>query len=310
MSSGYPPSYSNPAERIRHYFSSGSTVSRLILANLLVFIVTGLISLGLWLFKATDIPGIPLNRTTFWLAVPADLSALLQRPWTLVSYMFFHEGFLHLLFNMVMLYFGGQIFREFLSARKLLATYIFGGLTGAAFYIVAYNVFPVFQDHLQLSLALGASASVLAILIAAATYVPDYTLRLFLIGNMKLKYIALLFVVLDLLSIQKGNAGGHLAHLGGAFWGFLFAALLKYGPRQLLATGKRKTRFRTIHGSGKRSQGGKTMHSRPVTDEEYNYQKAERQKRVDQILDKIAKGGYENLTREEKEFLFKSGDRF
>lgn len=312
MSSVYSSGFQGPMDQMRGFFSGGSVLSRLILVNAGVFLLVSLVNLFLWLFQATDMQGIPMSRTLYWLGVPADIHQILQRPWTVVSYMFFHEGFFHLIFNMIVLYFGGQIFTEFLGSKRLLLTYLLGGLSGAVFYVMSFNVFPVFSDQVLNSIALGASASVLAILIAAATYVPEYTVRLFLLGNLKLKHIALILIVLDVFSIQRGNAGGHIAHLGGAFFGFFFIFLTRKGlwtdVLHIFSIGTIKNRpFKGVKkGQG---QGGRpTSNRRPLSDEEYNRLKIEHQQRTDKILDKIAKGGYESLGRDEKEFLFRTKD--
>jgi len=162
----------------------------------------------------------------YWLALPADFGQLILKPWSIITYMFLHEGFLHIAFNMLILYFGGQIFLQFLDAKKLIGTYILGGISGGLLFILTFNIFPVFNEIVSGALALGASASVMAVLIAIAAYVPNYTVRLMLLGNVKLKYIALFYVIMDIISIPQGNAGGHIAHLGGAFFGFYFIFLL------------------------------------------------------------------------------------
>jgi membrane associated rhomboid family serine protease len=256
----------------------------------------------------TDIAGA--SKITFWLAVPSDLHLLMTRPWTIVTYMFTQESFFHILFNMMVLYFGGRIFTEFLDDRKLVNTYIWGGLTGALFFIVSYNLFPVFSEDVRMSVALGASASVLAILVAIATYAPNYTVYLLLLGRIKLKYIAIVLVIIDLLSINRGNPGGHIAHLGGALWGFLSVMLYRkglknfpginwYGIKNLFTwfNKPRYTRYKEVNTG------------RPLNDDEYNRIRAERQKKIDIILDKISKSGYDSLTKEEKELLFSASNK-
>jgi hypothetical protein len=209
-----------------------------------------------------------------------------------------------------MLYFGGILFTEYLSQKKLLWTYLLGGIAGAAFYMLAFNLFPVFAPVRNISVALGASASVLAIIVAISTYVPDYTVHLFLIGRLKLKYLAIAFVLLDILSIQSNNPGGHIAHLGGALWGFLYAFSLRKGndwyrifdgiqiPKNLFNR-NRYTKFSTS-----RPESG-----RPLRDEEYNERRAAKQAEIDRILDKISKSGYGSLSKEEKAILFQSSNK-
>ena len=189
-----------------------------------------------------------------------------------------------------------------LSDKKLIWTYIIGGLFGALIFVLAYNIFPVFEDVKQTSIVMGASASVLAILVAAASYKPDYELNLLLFGRLKFKWLAIIFVVIDLLSISAENPGGHIAHLGGALYGFLYGFLMRkdfdFGKifRFPKRSGMKYTRYKTV----------KEEPQRPVPDEQYNQQQAEKEHDVDAILDKIAKNGYASLTQEEKEFLFKS----
>jgi membrane associated rhomboid family serine protease len=250
-----------------------------------------------------------LSAVGRYLALPSNIDLLGSMPWTIFTYMFTQEGFFHLLFNLVMLYFGGMIFLEYLSEKKLLSTYLMGGIVGAVFFIAAFNLFPVFQNVASEAVAIGASASVLAIFIAIATYVPDYTVHLFLFGRIKMKYIAIAFIAIDLLSIQDGNPGGHIAHLGGALWGFVYALQLKKGTdiykifdwfrKPLTETRKSSMKFST-----NRPKNGK-----PMSDVEYNTKRVATQEEIDKILDKIGKSGYASLSANEKELLFKSSNK-
>lgn len=301
----------SPLDNIVTFFRSNSPLAKLILINVAVFIIVNIINLFLWLFEIdsqSKLTGI--SKVTEWLSVPSDPGQLIMRPWSLFTYMFLQEGFFHILFNMIILYFGGRIFTEYLTDKKLVKTYIFGGLVGAGFFILAFNVFPVFSDAASHALALGSSASVLAVLIAIATYVPDYSVILIFLGRVKLKYIAIFFVVIDVFSIQQGNAGGHIAHLGGAFWGFLYANNLKKGRE--LGSFFDKVKWPEFSGGSKKKKRGQFediyVNSRPMTDEEYNVKKQARQKQIDKILDKISKSGYESLTKEEKEILFRNSN--
>lgn len=182
-------------DEIRDFFLRGTVLSRLIGINIAVFIIIGLVRVALFLFDYDEAYGGIIN----WLGVPASLEVLIQRPWTLFSYMFLHFGFFHILFNLIMLYVGGRLFSEYLGADRLVGTYLIGGLAGALFFIIAFNIFPVFSDDKYLAVAVGASASVLAIFIAISTYMPDYQLPLLIIGRIRLKYIAIFLVVLILL---------------------------------------------------------------------------------------------------------------
>jgi membrane associated rhomboid family serine protease len=288
----------NIASEIRESFKKGDMLTRLIYINVAVFVLFSIISLLGFLFQTK----IELIR---WFMVPAAVGELAKQPWSLFTYMFLHSGFFHLLINMVWLYFGGQIFMQYLSGRKLLSTYILGGLTGAFLYILAYNAFPVFSEQLAISKALGASASVLAIVIAVATLVPNYTVRLFLLGPVKLKYIGIFSVIMDILSIPNGNAGGHIAHLGGAAFGFIYASQMKEG-RNISAW------FESVLDKIfiwiKPKPKLKVEYKRPARDDiDYNADKAANQARIDAILDKISQSGYSSLSTDEKNFLFKMG---
>jgi len=282
--------------------------------NVAVFVLVNVVNLFFWLFKTNmNVSGLPgTSMVTYYLSVPANPASLLMRPWTIFTYMFLQENFFHLFFNMLVLFFGGRIFLEYLDEQKLLSTYVFGGLIGAAFYILAFNFFPVFRENLVFSVALGSSASVLAILIAIATYVPEYSVILLFFGRIKLKYLALLIVLIDILSISKGNAGGHIAHLGGALWGYLFVTQMKAG-RKLSFNFKKmnfKKFFRILTGSEKKPKYDPvTGKGRALTDEEYNTIKNQHQQRIDRILEKISKSGYSSLSKEEKELLFNSSNK-
>lgn len=306
--------HQNPLDEAKDFFRRKSVLGRLIIINVAIFLLVNIVNLFLWLFQVQNNPaGIPgISIPTYYFSVPANLESLLYRPWTIFTYMFLHENLFHIFFNMFVLYFGGRIFMEYLDDNKLLSTYIFGGLTGAAFYIAAFNIFPVFSESVMYSVALGASASVLAVLIAISTYVPEYSVVLFLFGRVKLKYLALILIAIDLLSINRGNAGGHIAHLGGAFWGFIYIRMMKQGTDFTLnlrsMNFKRFLRFFT---KPKKDNLGREVdkNGRPLTDEEYNARRNQYQDRIDKILEKISKSGYNSLTREEKELLFRSSNK-
>jgi len=275
-------------------------MSRLILINLLIWIGINLVRVVAFLFQT---PGNPIENqwiTSFelWLAVPAGFEAWIQKPWTIFTYMFLHLDFWHILFNMLGLYWFGKIFLEFKKGRDLLVVYLFGGILGAVTFMMAFNFFPVFREILGQAVALGASASVLAIVVATAMLVPQYVIHLLFIGPIKIKYIALIMIILDIFMIRSGNAGGHFAHLGGALAGVITVFFMKSSfsiptipPLKMFRS---KSRIRKVHATGK-----------PLSDEDYNRIRAQKQARIDLILDKIAKSGYKSLTEEEKEFLFK-----
>lgn len=287
----------NIFDRIKNFFLQKNALSRLMLINIVIWLICLFISVFTWLFNVSDI-----SFVTKLFAVPADISSLTDKPWSIFTYMFLQEEFWHLFFNMLMLYYGGQIFLQYFTQKQLLLTYIFGGLFGALFFIMSFNIFPVFENMRDSAVALGASASVLSILIAAATYQPEYKLNLFLLGEVKMKWIAIIFVVIDLLSIPKGNSGGHIAHLGGALWGFLYAFMLRK-DLDIYMIFKRQPRIKV------KSRNTDNHHQRPKTDEQYNAERAQEQQEIDKILDKIAKNGYSSLSEKEKEYLFKQSKK-
>ena len=168
----------NIFDRIKNFFLQKNALSRLMLINIVIWLICLFISVFTWLFNVSDI-----SFVTKLFAVPADISSLTDKPWSIFTYMFLQEEFWHLFFNMLMLYYGGQIFLQYFTQKQLLLTYIFGGLFGALFFIMSFNIFPVFENMRDSAVALGASASVLSILIAAATYQPEYKLNLFLLDH-------------------------------------------------------------------------------------------------------------------------------
>ncbi len=287
------------ADDIKRSFTDGSALTRIIYINLGVFV------LGRLILSFSSLGGATFSITPY-LATVADLPTLVTKPWTLITYMFYHEGFLHILFNMLYLYFAGRIFQDLLGEKRLISLYIMGGLFGAFFYIFMYNVLPVFQDGLKLP-ALGASAAVLSIIAAIATKVPNYQLHLVFLGPVKLKYIALVLVVLDLISFHDGNAGGHLAHLGGAFFGFMYIRQMEKGRDWSMWyykwTGAIKEVFRPSNKKKikvvYKNNEGKKKTSSNVNEQEM----------VDKILDKISKSGYDSLSKEEKDILFRASQK-
>jgi len=200
-----------------------------------------------------------------------------------------------------MLYWSGKIFLEYLGNKKFISTYILGGLAGAALFIIAFNIFPVFNSHKHFAYAMGASASVLAVLVAIATFLPNYSIHLLFIGAVRFQYIALFMVVVDILSIEKGNPGGHIAHLGGALYGFIYIKLMQQGRDISAWFDKLINFFATLF---KPKSKLKIAYKRTMNDDDYNTNKILKQKKIDEILDKISTSGYESLSKQEKELLF------
>ncbi|MBN2765533.1 MAG: rhomboid family intramembrane serine protease [Paludibacteraceae bacterium] len=286
-------------EKIKQLYRQGDALTRLIFLNVAVFVVLQIFIISFRLFNVSG------SFILSWVAVPAGLYDLMYRPWTIISYMFLHEKFFHILFNMFALYWFGKLFQMYFNDKQLVALYLLGGIGGAAFYVLAYNIFPLFAPSVAFSILLGASGSVMAIILAVAMRAPDMQLRLMFLGSVKLKYIALFAVLASLFGITSENAGGEIAHLGGALVGYIFVVSLRSGKditRGLnrfidLLTGLFKPRKMKVKKGG--AQAGRKM-----TDAEFNMSQARRMEDIDRILDKIKTSGYESLTAEEKKRLF------
>ena len=287
-------------EEIKTSFKHGDALTRLILINLGVFVVFLLLRIIGFLFK------IPLSEVfSEWAALPSNLSTLVTRPWTLFSYMFLHEGFLHILFNMLWLFFGGKLFMEYMGGRRLLSTYLLGGLTGGILYILAYNIFPIFSEAVEISNNRGASAGVMAIVIGVATYAPRYPVKVFFTLNAQLWMIAAAALLMDLIYLGNGNnAGGHIAHLGGALFGYLSVKQLKQGHDWTEGFSKFMD---NIANWFKPKPAIKKVYSNTQSDRNYKERQVYNQQRMDEILDKISRSGYESLSKDEKDYLFKIG---
>lgn len=287
----------NLFDEIKESFHKGSVLTRLIYINLGVFLILRIVNVFYFLGNS-EFPFLD------WLALPADIQTLGSRPWTLLTYMFLHFEFLHILFNLIWLYWMGQIFLTYFDQRKLLATYLLGGLFGGLFYIIGYNFFPVFANSLMNSRLLGASASVIAIVIALAMQAPNHTIYLMFIGPVRIKYIALFSILLYVIGISSTNAGGNLAHIGGAFWGMVYILMLRKG----LDVSKGITGItNSIKKLFSPRPKVKVAYRKPTTDIDYNRIKNQEQERMNHILEKISKSGYGSLSKEEKEILFKMG---
>ncbi len=286
-------------------FSKNNMLFKLMYVNLAVF-VGGLLLNIPFLLMDTGI-----SARTFiadWFAVPSGLGELLTKPWTLLTYMFLHLDFMHIFSNMLWLFFLGQLFVQFLGERKLYTLYLVGGLGGAVLYILSFNVFPVFNGIVDSSRALGASASVMAIVVGVATWAPNFVIRLLFFGEVKLKYIAIVAFILDLAGISSFNSGGHIAHIGGAIVGYFFATHWKKNIDITAWAGKTSDALQSAF-CFKRKSKLKVRYKKSRDDFEYVSNKKDEQAQVDAILDKISRSGYDSLSKAEKDFLFKSSNR-
>lgn len=317
---------------LKETFRRGEIHIRLIFINTAVFLAFAVLQIVLTLFN------VNVGQWLQWLEMPASMSQFLVQPWSIITYMFLHAGVMHLLFNMLWLYWFGQLFLFFFSTKHLRGLYLFGGICGALLYLLAYNVFPYLTPYADYTFMLGASASVLAIVAAVAYREPDYRVNLFLLGSLPLKYFALVVIGLDLLFITSDNAGGHIAHLGGALGGLLFAYLLNKGTDltryinqvidfcqhpAALKPKMRKPKMKVNYGGRARQQAdaepkqADAKAKQPFDAEPKQQEKAEepkpadasKQDRINEIREKIKQSGYQGLTEEEKKELFKASIR-
>jgi len=287
---------------IKKTFKNGNNLTKLIYINIAVFILITIVGVIGFLINNPLISEEAINL----ISVPSALKSLLIKPWTLITYMFVHKDIWHILFNMLWLYWFGRIFLEYLDQRKLVAVYLLGGISGALVYILSFNIFPAFSSVVSESVAIGASASVMAIVVSIAAYVPDYTVNLLLLGRIKIKYMALAIFVMTSIMDFSVNSGGKIAHIGGAFFGYFYILNLKQG-HDIGKGFNRIIDFIVTFLTPRKKL--KVTHRKVASEYEYNKIKAEDRKKIDHILDKISKGGYDSLTKEEKETLFKESQK-
>ncbi len=284
-------------EEIKQSFRYGTIVTRLIYINLAVFLLFRFIQLFI-VFGSGE--GSKIWNWIYYFSVPSAPAKLIVQPWSVLTYMFLHYDFLHLLFNILYLYWFGKLLSQFVEEREVLKLYILGGVAGAVLYLLAFNLVPGFYKFTDSSMLLGASAAVMAILFTVAAYKPDYVIRLFFIGEVRLKYVALVAFLLDLISIPTmSNTGGHLAHIGGALVGLYYGRLWAKTARPQGVTIKKDISW-LLRSKPKM----KITHKRPISDMEYNTQKVQKEKEVNRILEKIKRSGYDSLTSAEKKALF------
>lgn len=281
---------------LKYQFARLNIAEKIIVINVAVFLLVRLLKFLLqlqpWYLES-------------WFELPRGFMDFLVKPWTLITYSFLHGGFMHIFFNMLLLYYVARIFFNYFGPRRFINVYFLGVMLGGAFFLLAYNLFPAFSA--SQSPLIGASAGVMAVLIFICTYIPNQEVRVFFF-NVKLWHIGVFFVLLDLAFIPFGNAGGRIAHLGGALLGYLYARKSLEGKdmgagfsRLLdqfgeLFSRKKKAPMKTVYKKQKSTAAGKV-----------DYEKETRQRKIDKILDKISKSGYDSLTKAEKDFLFKAG---
>lgn len=309
---------------VKREFNHGNMVTRIIIVNVAIFVAINIFKLVLFVSNGGQLPEI-YDTVVHFFCMSSDWKFFLTHPWGIITSMFLHEGFWHILWNMLFMYWFGRIVGDFIGNQRILPIYLLGGIAGAILFFVSANLLP---NMMIGRYALGASAGVMAIVVAAGAISPDYIMRLLFIGDVKLKYIVAVLVFLDLIVIPDGgNTGGHIAHLGGAFFGWFFVFQLRNGNDMSLPVNNlisTVSKFFSSLFSGNRRAKPKVAYRNPNRPK--SQPKAERrsrrsrgqaasdntdvhQERLDKILDKIKQSGYESLSAEEKEFLFNASKK-
>lgn len=287
---------------------------QIIFINVAVFVVFNVLHVILFFSGGTSF----YEAIESYFLIPASIPVFLTRPWTLITYFFMHAGFMHILFNMLFLYWFGLIIKEFVGGGKVVSLFVLGGIAGGLFYLLIYNLIPGYQDRVATSVMLGASGGVYAVVVGAATLSPNYTIHLLFLGPVRIKYIALFYVFMSFVQTTGTNAGGELAHLGGAALGFLFIKQLQSG----VDMGKPVHWFLAfiksffvhqpkVHVSYKKSASEKASAKKKKTSTKASSSSSTNvsQEEIDAILDKISQHGYESLSKDEKQKLFSAGEK-
>ena len=277
-------------DQLKYRYKKASIVEKLIYINVAVFFLGYLFNTVAFLIDSKS------NFVFDWFALPAQFDQIIYRPWSIITYAFLHASLWHILSNLLILFYIGNLFLDYFTQKQFINYYFLGALFGGAIFLLSFNLFPALQH--SNSVLVGASAAVTSIFVGIVTYMPQYEIKIRFIGFVKLWTLAAVWIGLDLIQIPAGNAGGHIAHLGGALIGFILTTQLQKGNSFLDAinkifTAKKQKPLRTVYKNKAKTK--------PVANTQSN------QKKIDEILDKISKSGYETLTKEEKAFLFKSG---
>ena len=282
--------------KTKQIFARKNIPAKLIYINVGVFFLLRLIIVICTLFR------VDYANLIHYLQMPSSLSLLIYRPWTVITYMFLHVEWQHILLNMLWLYWFGQIFILYFSARQFGGLYVAGGICGAIFFLIAYNSFPYFVNVAGNSFLMGASASVMAIVFAVSFYRKDHEINLLFFGRIKLIYLALFVLAIDLLSVVSANSGGHIAHIGGALFGILFATQYQKGIDLTVFINRLIDQL--VNWRKKRPARMKVIYKKQESDAAYNMRKRKEMDTLDDILDKLKQSGYQSLSSEEKKTLF------
>ena len=284
---------------LKLFFKQKNALQILLYVNVAVFLFIKFLELVLVLFRLDS------QWLLSYVMLPSALSVLLHKPWTLLTYMFMHANFLHLFFNMLCLLWFGRLFLNYFTQKQLTGLYLLGGVGAGLTYILAYNVFPYFSDRVDSSVLAGASGSLMAVVLAVAMYIPNYEVNLFLIGRLKLKWIAAMMVLFSMFSITSANAGGEFAHIGGALVGVIYIWLLKKGKDIAQPFNRVIDAIANVFKRKPKMKFRKQKHTyQPKSDAEYNQQRERNMRELDEILDKVKNSGYSSLSEDEKRRLF------
>ena len=272
-------------EKISSEFKLSSNLNKIIYLNIIFFVIIKVCSSIFFLFE--------INTNEFFnkLYLPAEINLIKLQPWSIFSFMFIHLNFVHLIFNMLWLYFIGNIFLQWLDDKQLIFIYLLGGISGGLFFVLCYNYIPLLQKNIENTLALGASASIFAIMMAITIYKPDHKIQIPLIQKIKLKNITVFLTIYYIVSLSGGNTGGYLAHIGGGIFSFIYM-------KQLDTSKIFKSIFKNS-----------SKFNEKDSDYIYNQKQNKKNKEIDIILEKISKSGYKSLNKKEKEILFKSSKK-
>lgn len=294
-------------EELKTEYRVGGIAQRLIFWNVGLFVFP-LIIFSLLRLGNISVPQLDWTTggTANWFSLSSNPADLLWKPWTLFTYAFLHYDFLHLFFNMLWLFFTGRLFLTFFTQKQFFGLYTISAIFAGLVFIGSYQVIPMLRGIV--SPMVGASAAIMAILVATAAYAPHYQVRLMLLGTVRLWHIAGVFIVLDLIDVSVANSGGHIAHLSGALSGFIYIKLLQNGTDLSQGVSAVLDFFANLF-KPKKSVPFKKVHRNAAPPERNASSKPKdmTQKQIDDILDKISQSGYDSLTKEEKEFLFKVG---
>ena len=279
--------------KIKNEFLNSSILYKIIYINISIFLLVEVTKVIFNIFL------IDINFNTDKLILLSDTNKLISQPWSLLTYIFFHKNIFHLLFTIIWLHFGGKLFLQYFNEKQFITTYILGGITGGLLFIFSIHYLPfvelLYQEG-KLGPLMGASGAILAIIFAVSTHIPNYNLKIPLIGFIKIKYIAYILLLLSFLGVDGYNSGGNLAHLGGAIFGFLYIKSLTK-TQESKANNNAFIKYLTKIFTSLKSQNSEKEN------------KKNNQKEIDIVLEKISKSGYNSLNKNEKDLLFKASKK-